>query len=103
MIDFNDICFIDNSDFRSLCDLNNDDFDLAKSSKGRLDKVEPIPMCLDNCNNVQRRIILYYKVFKYVWPDICTRRNIPRCIVHKLQALFPGDIKNFPDVDSKFY
>ena len=34
IIDFYDICFIDNSDFRSLCDLNNDDFDLAKNSKG---------------------------------------------------------------------
>ena len=54
-------------------------------------------------NNVQRRIVLYYKVFKYVWPDICTRRNIPRCIKHKVRSLFPGDISSFNDIDSRFY
>ena len=103
MIDFSDICFVDNSDFISLCELDNDDFISAKNSKDRLDKVEPVPKCLDDCNNVQRRIVLYYKVFKYVGPDICTRRNIPRCIKHKVRSLFPGDISSFNDIDSRFY
>ena len=93
MMDFNDSCFIDYSVFSELCMLSECDFNDAKNSKRRLDKVKPIPKSLSECNNVQKRIVLYYKIFKYVWPEICIRQAIPRCIVGRVRILFPGDIE----------
>jgi len=84
--------------------LEENDYSVAKSSKGRLDKVLPVPSCLDECNNIQKRIILYYKIFCFVWTDVYTRVEISICIAVTVRGLFPDDIENVQDdIDTIFY
>eukprot|EP01083_Nonionella_stella_P057999 152025_1 len=80
MLDFEEYCFTMTDVFSSLLDPKESDFRDAKSSCGRLDKVKPVPSSLVDCNNVQKRIVLYYKIFRHVWTDVFTRNNIPLCI-----------------------
>ena len=75
------------------------DFANAKHSKNRLDQVEPVPLSLDDCNDVQKRIVIYYKLFLYIWDVYRTsnRMPIPVYILSSVREKFKGGT----DVDNK--
>eukprot|EP01083_Nonionella_stella_P163526 538490_1 len=57
MPEFQNNCFCNRPSFRGMLDLTQENFDDAKGSNGRLDKIQPIPTCLGECNNVQKRMV----------------------------------------------
>eukprot|EP01083_Nonionella_stella_P077260 210867_1 len=103
MIEFGEKCYIETRAFKELLVLDDSDFITAKESCGRLDKVKPIPNNFAECNNVQKRIVLYYKIFCNIWTDVFTRKTIPLCIAASGRVKYPNDIINITDdIDDRF-
>ena len=89
---FDKKCFVFIEDFDLLLTPTYSDFANAKHSKNRLDQVEPVPLSLDDCNDVQKRIVIYYKLFLYIWDVYRTsnRMPIPVCILSSVRKKFKG-------------
>jgi len=55
-----------------------------------------IPQCPQDCTPRQKRLILYYKIFLYIWqdvvrPDTSVREQITLCLRDALNTLYPDD------------
>ncbi len=90
-------CITNTDEFRNCTEIDQSDFWRAKRSGKRLDKKDPVPGCLSDCNDIQRRIIIYCKIYNLIWKDVrhndTSRKRLPLCIGGEVNLLYP-DLDN---------
>ena len=66
-----------------------------KVAKYRLSVEGEAPQTLGDCNNAQKRVIVYYKIYKHFWKvkGKGVRKQYSKCLLSKVREIYP-DITN---------
>ena len=52
----------------------------------------PIPTTFDGCTGRQKRLVIYYQIYKDCFPDGCGERVVlPLCVIGTVRAKYPDD------------